>query len=71
MKLNALTISEIRAHVTFGAESTPYLDGSACPGVPDGLHRIRGVYTCDVTNAVRYDDARAWDVLFRNGYLDV
>jgi hypothetical protein len=71
MKLNRLETSEIRSCAVFGAEGTPYLDGSACPGVPDGLHRVRGVYACDVTNALRYDDARAWDVLMRNAYVDV
>jgi hypothetical protein len=69
MKLNALTLAQIRSHTTFGAGETPYLDGTACPDVRNGLHRIRGVYAVDVCNAVRHDDARAWDVLMANAYI--
>jgi hypothetical protein len=69
MKLNRLTTDEIHSAVTFGAEDTPYIDGALIDRLPDGLHRIRGVFAVDVTNAVRWDDPNAWTLVLSNGEI--
>jgi hypothetical protein len=69
MKLNRLTTAEIRSCTVFGAESTPFIDGGAIPRIPNGLHRIRGVFTVDVVNAVRYDDSDAWTLVLSNAEI--
>ena len=69
MQLSALTTAEIRSCVTFGASGTPYVDGSLIERIPNGLHRIRGVFAVDVTNAVRYDEPNAWQTVLNNGTI--
>lgn len=69
MKLSNLTTAQIRSGVTFGVKSTPYLDGSKIEGVPNGLHRIRGVFPVDVTNAIRHDDSNAWHCLMTHAEI--
>ena len=69
MQLSALTTSEIRSNVLFGAGNTPYLDGSALEDVPNGLHRIYGIYPVDLLNAIRHDDSKAWDLVLRNAKI--
>jgi hypothetical protein len=71
MKLSNLTTAQIRSGVTFGACDTPYLDGQLIEGVPDGLHRIRGVFPVDVTNAIRHDDPNAWNCVMTHAEIRV
>jgi hypothetical protein len=69
MKLSDLTTAQIRSATTFGAAGTPYIDGTLIDCVPDGLHKIRGVFPVDVTNAIRNDDSKAWNVLLSSGWI--
>jgi len=69
MKVDRLTIRQIRTHTVFGAGDAAYIDGSACPKVDPGLHRILGVYDVDVYNALKYDDSNAWKLVLSNGYI--
>jgi len=69
MKLNRLSTEEIRSAVTFGAGNTPYVDGEVIDRIPNGLHRIRGVFAVDVTNAIRWDDPDAWTLILSNGEI--
>jgi len=69
MKLSDLTTAQIRSGVTFGASGTPYIDGTLIEDVPDGLHRIRGVFPVDVTNAIRHDDSDAWNCLMTHAEI--
>lgn len=69
MQLSAFTTAEIRSCTAFGAEGTPYIDGELIERIPDGLHRIRGVFAVDVTNAIRWDDPDAWTLILSNGEI--
>jgi len=69
MQLSAFTTDEIRSAVKFGASGTPYIEGCLIERIPNGLHEIRGVFAVDVTNAVRYDDAQAWDLILDNAFI--
>jgi len=69
MQLSALTTTEIRSCTVFGAAGTPYIDGSLLDRIPNGLHRIRGAYPVDVTNAVRYDDPTAWNAILNSATI--
>lgn len=69
MKLNRLSTEEIRSAVTFGAGKTPYVDGELIERIPRGLHRIRGVFAVDVTNAVKFDEPNAWQTVLNNGEI--
>jgi hypothetical protein len=69
MQLSALTTDEIRSSVKFGASGTPYIEGELIERIPNGLHRIRGVFAVDVTNAVRYDEPNAWQTVLNNGEI--
>lgn len=69
MKLSDLTTAQIRSGTCFGVAGTPYIDGTLLDSVPDGLHKIRGVFPVDVTNAVRYDDSDAWNCLMTHAFI--
>jgi len=69
MQLSAFTTAEIRSCTVFGAEGAPYIDGALIERIPNGLHRIRGVFAVDVTNAVRFDEPSAWQTVFNNGEI--
>lgn len=69
MQLSALSTSEIRSCAVFGAEGTPYIDGELIERIPDGLHRIRGVFAVDVTNAMKFDEPHAWQTILHHGEI--
>lgn len=69
MKLDTLKTGQIRSNVTFGAEGTPYLDGSNLEDVSNGLHEIQGCFAVDVTNAIQYNDPKAWDLVLSNAFI--
>lgn len=71
MPLSEFHPSTIRHAVAFGIDGTAYLDGYVSDRVPNGLHRIRGVYCVDVHNATERSEYRAMETIRSNGFIVV